>query len=92
MTKEREICGVKVIVSGETYNEYKETLEEQLKEKDKEIERLNNIINELESYIKHYDKIEGYYEYVECGYDEYNSDEDVKEQILDYIKELKEGK
>lgn len=69
------------------------------KEKDKEIERLNNIIkqkdniiNELESYIKHYDKIEGYYEYVECGYDEYNSDEDVKEQVLDYIKELKEDK
>lgn len=54
-----------------------------------EIERLNNIINELESYIKHYDKIVGYYEYVECGYDEYNSDEDVKEQVLDYIKELK---
>jgi len=44
----REIAGVKVIVSGETYNEYKGTLEEQLEEKDKKIERLNNIINKLE--------------------------------------------
>ena len=51
MIKEKEICGVKVIVSGETYNEYKGTLEEQLQEKDKEIERLNNIIDELEKYM-----------------------------------------
>ena len=39
MAKEREICGTKVIVSGETYNEYKGTLEEQLEEKGKEIEK-----------------------------------------------------
>lgn len=41
MNKERTISGIKVVVSGETYDEYKGTLQEQLEEKDKEIERLN---------------------------------------------------
>ena len=42
MNKEREIAGVKVFVSGETYNEYKGTLEEQLQERiDKAIEYIN---------------------------------------------------
>ena len=38
MNKKREIAGVKVIVSGETYNEYKGTLQEQLEEKTNKID------------------------------------------------------
>ena len=38
--KEREIAGVKIIVSKEAYDEYKGTLQEQLEEKDEEITRL----------------------------------------------------
>ena len=52
MNKERTISGIKVVVSGETYDEYKGTLQEQLEEKDKEIERLNNIIKEAREYIE----------------------------------------
>jgi len=48
MNETRKISGIKVVVSNETYNKYKGTLEEQLEEKDKEITRLNNIIDELE--------------------------------------------
>ena len=53
MNKERTISGIKVVISGETYDEYKGTLQEQLEEKDKEIERLNNIIKEVREYIEH---------------------------------------
>lgn len=38
-------------------------------------------------YIKHYETIRGYYEYEECGYDEYNYEEDLKEELLDILKE-----
>ena len=38
-------------------------------------------------YIKHYETIRGYYEYQECGYDEYNYEEDLKEELLDILKE-----
>ena len=38
-------------------------------------------------YIKHYETIRGYYEYEECGYDEYNYKEDLKEELLDILKE-----
>lgn len=38
-------------------------------------------------YIKHYGTIRGYYEYEECGYDEYNYEEDLKEELLDILKE-----
>ena len=37
-------------------------------------------------YIKHYETIRGYYEYEECGYDEYNYEEDLKEELLDILK------
>ena len=37
-------------------------------------------------YIKHYETIRGYYEYQECGYDEYNYEEDLKEESLDILK------
>ena len=38
-------------------------------------------------YIKHYETIRGYYEYEECGYDEYNYEEDLKEELLYILKE-----
>ena len=38
-------------------------------------------------YIKHYETIRGYYEYEECGYDEYNYEEDLKEELLNILKE-----
>ena len=38
-------------------------------------------------YIKHYETIRGYYEYQECGYDKYNYEEDLKEELLDILKE-----
>ena len=38
-------------------------------------------------YIKHYETIRGYYEYQECGYDEYNYEEDLKEALLDILQE-----
>jgi peptidoglycan hydrolase CwlO-like protein len=64
VNKERTISGIKVVVSGETYNEYKGTLQEQLEEKDKEIERLNNIIKEVREYIKSKEnKTPHYYEF-----------------------------
>ena len=42
------LAGLDLILSPEHYEEYKGTLQDQLEEKDKEIERLQNIINELE--------------------------------------------
>ena len=56
MTKEDKLvlgtlAGVDLILSPEHYEEYKGTLQDQLEEAYKEIERLQNIINELEKYI-----------------------------------------
>ena len=59
---------------------YINNLEQQCK-KQKEV-----IDNAIE-YIKHYETIRGYYEYEECGYDEYNYEEDLKEELLNILKE-----
>lgn len=48
---------------------------------------LQNQIDKAIEYIKHYETIRGYYEYVENGYDEYNYEEDLKEELLDILKE-----
>lgn len=53
--------------------------------KDKEIERLNNIIKEVREYINHYETIRGYYEYQELGYDEYNYEDDLKKELLEIL-------
>ena len=65
MSKERTISGIKVVVSGETYDEYKGTLQEQLEEKDKEIERLKEelkytipIVEHNKTITKHLKEIE----------------------------------
>lgn len=36
--------------------------------------------------IKKQDKIRNYYEYEECGYDEYNYDDDFKEELLEILE------
>ena len=51
------------------------------------IKILQNRIDKAIEYIKHYETIRGYYEYEECGYDEYNYEEDLKEELLDILKE-----
>lgn len=58
MNKEREIAGIKVFVSNETYNEYKGTLQDQINELQNRIDFLidrndekQNIINKAIEYI-----------------------------------------
>ena len=46
-------------------------------------ERIDSAIE----YINHYETIRGYYGYEECGYDEYNYEEDLKEELLNILKE-----
>ena len=77
------LAGLDLVLSPEHYEEYKGTLNKQLEEKDKEIDRLNNIINELEKYIKensiYYNTSDG------CQWvDQF--------KVLDKIKALKENK
>ena len=52
-----------------------------------ENERLKDKIKKVIEYVKHYETIRGYYEYEECGYDEYNYEEDLKEELLELLKE-----
>ena len=49
--------------------------------------RLKEKIEKIIEYVNHYETIRGYYEYEECGYDEYNYEEDLKEELLDLSKE-----
>ena len=49
--------------------------------------RLKDKIEKVIEYVKHYETIRGYYEYEECGYDEYNYEEDLKEELLEMLKE-----
>ena len=51
---------------------------------------LQEVINKAIEYINKYETIRGYYEYQECGYDEYNYEEDLKEELLDILKEVSE--
>ena len=74
--------------------EYEEVmLEKQLKEKDKEIERLNNIINELEKYC--IEEIEDYSKEIKSQYItdntrvQYEGEKVCFEDILDRLQELK---
>lgn len=56
---------------------------DRLEEKDKEIERLNNIINRLDKLIEQYSNNEYYYKY---------NGKYLKSEIINDLKELKEGK
>ena len=77
------LAGVDLVLSPEHYEEYKGTLNEQLEEKDKEIDRLNNIINELEKWlIEHIDE---YRDMEQDAMFEFGL-------VLDKLKSLKENK
>ena len=77
------LAGVDLVLSPEHYEEYKGTLNKQLEEKDKEIDRLNNIINELEKWlIKHIDE---YRDMEQDAMFEFGL-------VLDKLKALKENK
>ena len=54
------------------------------------IHQLQERIAKAVECIEHYESIRGYYEYVECGYDEYNYEEDLKEELLEILKGEKE--
>ena len=80
---------------GKSYHE----TQKEVKRLNKEIERLTAESTEWESkfyneakkvdkaieYITHYETIRGYYEYQELGYDEYNYDEDLKQELLEIL-------
>lgn len=68
------LAGLDLVLSPEHYEEYKGTLNKQLEEKDKEIDRLNNIIN----YIWQVFENGGFEDGCNCI------------KIYDYLKELKE--
>ena len=53
----------------------------------KENVRLKDKIEKVIECVNHYETIRGYYEYEECGYDEYNYEEDLKEELLELLKE-----
>lgn len=50
------------------------------------IEDLQQRINKAIEYINKYESIKAYYEYVECGYEEYNYDNDFKDDLLEILK------
>ena len=64
-------------------NEKHKKLNGELREENK---KQKEVIDKAIEYIKHYETIRGYYEYQECGYDEYNYEEDLKEELLDILK------
>ena len=60
-----------------------------IRELQQQCKKQKEVIDKAIEYIKHYETIRGYYEYEECGYDEYNYDEDFKKELLDILKEVK---
>ena len=58
-----------------------------IRELQQENKKYKEVIDKAIEYINQYETIRGYYEYEECGYDEYNYEEDLKEELLDILKE-----
>ena len=55
---------------------------------EKENKKYKEVIDKAIEYINKYESIKAYYEYIdEDGYDEYNYEEDLKEELLDILKE-----
>ena len=49
------------------------------------------VIDKVIELLNKYESIKAYYEYIdEDGYDEYNYEEDLKEELLDILKEVSE--
>lgn len=73
-----------------TFNDddyYSNILNEYITNLQQENARLKDKIEKVIEYVNHYETIRGYYEYEECGYDEYNYEEDLKEELLELLKE-----
>ena len=77
------LAGVDLILSPEHYEEYKGTLNKQLEEANQEIERLQNIINELEKYIHNELVLDFYNDDIPC--------ELIINKMEKMIKELKDS-
>ena len=77
---------------AQAINKYIDELEESSKlselwcKSQQENARLKDKVEKIIEYINHYETIRGYYEYEECGYDEYNYEEDLKEELLEMLK------
>ena len=64
------------------YSKYnKEDLIEEIIEKDKQLDKYKNVIDKIKTYVNIYKEIKGYY-------DKKIYDEDLKENILEYIGEV----
>ena len=68
-------------------NEKHKKLNGELREENK---KQKEVIDKAIEYIKHYETIRGYYEYEENGYDEYNYEDDLKQELLEIIGENNE--
>ena len=53
---------------------------------DKGQEQLQQRIDIAIEYINKYESIKAYYEYEECGYEEYNYDNDFKDDLLEILE------
>ena len=90
MSKIGEVAGVNIYLSPEQYKKYKENLNKQIEEQDKEIERLNNIIKETIDFVEsmEYCGQEDYFYDLkakdECGND--NTFDDSKHKLLEILK------
>ena len=64
----------------------KETLRDMVLELQEENKKQKEKIDRAIKYINKYESIKAYYEYIdEDGYDEYNYEEDLKEELLDIL-------
>lgn len=73
--------------------ELRQELKEQIKENqelEKKIDGLVTVIDLAKHFIKKYETIRGYYEYEECGYDEYNYEDDLKQELLEILERVNE--
>lgn len=52
----------------------------------KALENYKQRIDKAIEYINKYESIKAYYEYEECGYEEYNYDNDFKDDLLEILK------
>lgn len=79
------LCTIKKDLTKTIYIHYAEERDKNY-ELEQENARLKDKIEKVIEYVNHYESIKGYYEYEECGYDEYNYEEDLKEKLLELLK------
>ena len=57
----------------------------EIKKLEQENKKYKEVIDKAIEYINHYETIRGYYEYEENGYDEYNYENDLKQELLEIL-------